>query len=339
MLSGPVVFTSAGFGATMRAATDSRHRMTQPSAFQHWSDYWATGALTSLPQDFAFNYDGEVAAFWSDVFSSLPNPCCVLDVCTGNGPIALMASEWAEREDRDCRILAVDAAEPNPGLIIQRQPALADLIERIEFHPATPVESLPFEADSVDLVTSQYGLEYCELESAGQSLARVLKPDGRLVMVCHGADSDMLATMQAEHADYALLEEARVFSVLRSWERGQLDELSFRQRIERIGRKLAADRKRAQAPLLAEVLNSLAELLRLPNDRLRQQRGAVTVFRSQLEAGQGRLADMLRVNRMIVDDPHWYQPLEVAGLVLERSEALRYRGEHQMGQAYHWRKV
>lgn len=306
--------------------------------FQHWSDYWSTGALTSLPQDFAFNYDGEVAEFWQTIFSTLPDPARVLDVCTGNGPIALMAAQWAEREKRDCHIQAADAARPQPGLIMERQPALGPLIERIEFLAETPIESLSLPEASLDLVTSQYGLEYCDLDQAAPLLARFLKPDGRLVMLAHAADSDMLATMQAEKADYDLLEQARVFSLLHSWERGQLGDLDFRERLDRSGRKLAADRRRASSPLISQTLQSMAGLVRLPPARLRMQRPLVSDFRRQMVAGQRRLQDMLRVNRMIVDDPHWHRPFEAAGLALEDSRDVHYRNQHRVGQAWVWRK-
>ena len=75
----------------------------------HWSDYWSRGSLTSLPQDFAANYDGEVAEFWQGAFSGLDDTGRMIDLCTGNGAIALLAAEYFASEKPDIEIVAVDA--------------------------------------------------------------------------------------------------------------------------------------------------------------------------------------------------------------------------------------
>ena len=61
-----------------------------------WSDYWAAGNLTSLPSDFAHNYDGEIKAFWFKIFDDLPDKSAILDVCTGNGAVAYLALDFAK---------------------------------------------------------------------------------------------------------------------------------------------------------------------------------------------------------------------------------------------------
>ena len=79
----------------------------------HWSEYWSRGCLTSLPEDFAANYDGEIAEFWRNAFQSVPAGGSVIDLCTGNGAIALLAAEYATREEQDLSITAVDGATVN----------------------------------------------------------------------------------------------------------------------------------------------------------------------------------------------------------------------------------
>ena len=313
--------------------------MTTPSNdYDHWSDYWATGALTSLPQDFAFNYDGEVERFWRQQFSALPDSGRLLDVCTGNGAIALLAAVWSRESEHELAISAVDAAALSPELIARRSPETAELVERIRFVGQTPIEALPFADESFDLVTSQYGLEYCKLERAAPELARVLTPGGRLAAVCHGAGSDLLATMAEEQADYDELERSRLFDVLRSWEVGQLAEPDFKTRLDKLLRRLAAVERAPHSALLGPVIQAMNGLINLPGEQLRQQRDAVGAYRRQLQAGRTRLEDMLRVNRRIAEDPSWHQPLADAGLEPIHSEALVYRGEHPMGTCHVWRK-
>ncbi|MEE4329827.1 MAG: methyltransferase domain-containing protein [Wenzhouxiangella sp.] len=306
--------------------------------YTHWSDYWATGALTSLPQDFSFNYDGEVATFWRQQFDALPSPARLLDVCTGNGPIALLAAAWSRDSGRELEITAVDAASLHPDLIARRAPESVDLIEAIRFVGQTTIETLPFDDGYFDLLTSQFGLEYSDLNSAAPELARVLAPGGRLAAVCHGADSEMIATMGEEQADYMRLEQSRVLDVLRSWEAGQLSDPDFRTRLDKLLRRLGADPATRRSPLLSSVVQGMAGLLNLPGGQLREQRDAVAGYRRQLLAGRSRLDDMLRVNRRIADNPDWHQPLADAGLELVHSEALVYRAEHPMGTCLVWRK-
>lgn len=306
--------------------------------YDHWSDYWATGALTSLPQDFSFNYDGEVEAFWHQQFDALPAPARLLDVCTGNGPIALLAAAWSRENERDLEITAVDAANLHPDLIARRAPESVDLIERIRFVGQTPIETLPFDDACFDLLTSQFGLEYSDLDRAAPQLARVMLPGGRLAAVCHGADSDLIATMGEEQTDYERLEQSRLLDVLRSWESGQLADPDFRGRLDRLLRRLATDPATRTSPLLSSVVQAMAGLLNLPGGQLREQRDAVAGYRRQLLAGRARLEDMLRINRRIAEHPDWHQPLAHAGLVLDHSEPLIYRGEHPMGTCLVWRK-
>jgi SAM-dependent methyltransferase len=306
--------------------------------YKHWSDYWATGALTSLPQDFGFNYDGEVESFWRQQFDALPSPGSLLDVCTGNGPIALLAAAWSRDNAHELTITAVDAAKLSPELIAHRAPEVAGLVERIRFVGETPIEALPFAERSFDLVTSQYGFEYSDLRAAAPELARVLVPGGRLAAVCHGADSELLATMGEEQADYERLAKSRLFDVLRSWEIGQLSEPDLKARLDKLLRRLAADDRARQSPLLGSVIQSMAGLMNLPGPQLRQQGSAIETYRRQLLAGKARLEDMLRVNRRIAGDPTWQQPLVDAGLKRVHNEPLVYRGEHPMGTCRVWVK-
>ena len=273
-----------------------------PSA-AHWSEYWASGALTSLPEDFAFNYDGEVERFWREQFEALPSGGCMLDICTGNGPIALLAARWAQEANRAVEITAVDAARIRPDSIAQRSPADAELLAAIRFLGETPVEALPFEDGSFELVTSQYGLEYCRLDEAAPEVARVLAPGGRLAMVCHAPSSEIIETMADEQVDYEALASARFFRVLRSWVGGQLAEPDLQHRLGRVQQQLGQAYKRSRSPLLAQVMQSVGSLLAMNLGELRNSKPAVSGFLGRMEAGRDRLADMLNVNRRIAEDP------------------------------------
>ncbi|AKS43137.1 class I SAM-dependent methyltransferase [Wenzhouxiangella marina] len=311
------------------------------SAYSHWSDYWASGALTSLPQDFAGNYDGEVEQFWRQCFSRLSgrSDARMLDVCTGNGPIALLAARWAEEAGQALSIMAVDAATPNPGALIRTARGIQDLLGRIDFIASTPIEALPFDEAEFDLITSQYGIEYSDLSRSAPELARVLKPGGELAVVTHGADSDMVETMAREAEDYALLRNSGALRLLGSWESGQLADPDLVRRLEPVIRRLfEAARRPGASPLLAQVGQSLLGLIRISAAERRAQKSAISGFRRQLLAGQARLEDMLRVNRMIAESDDWADALEAAGLEPVETAELMYRGKHRMGRSRIWRR-
>ena len=230
---------------------------TEPSKnFSHWSDYWSTGALTSLPQDFVFNYDGEVAEFWQRQFGELSPGAQVLDICTGNAPIALIGGRVVCRpdcrpEDYCHRRRPTGPRADWPAAAAGRRIAGNYRIEGA----ITEVESLPFDDQWFDLITSQYGLEYCNMEQAGPELARVLKPGGCLAVLAHAADTAIVETMAAESSDYASLRDSGLFKVLRSWESGQLADPDLPRRLEPLLRRLASQAQRAGAsPLLGQVV-------------------------------------------------------------------------------------
>ena len=69
----------------------------------------------------------------------------------------------------------------------------------------TAAESLPFADGSFDVVVSQYGLEYADLEIALSEAARVLAAGGQLHWLAHGSDSIVVAQGRAQLVDIDLL--------------------------------------------------------------------------------------------------------------------------------------
>ncbi|MGY6587401.1 MAG: class I SAM-dependent methyltransferase [Wenzhouxiangella sp.] len=306
--------------------------------FDHWSRYWANGALTSLPDDFRENYDGELVTFWFARFAELPHPAVVLDVCTGNGAVALLAARWAsEQAESEISVIAVDAARLDPSAIARRWPSQAALLSRIEFRPETPLETLVMEPGSVDLICSQYGLEYCDLEQTIPRLADALKPGGELVMLAHDLTTAMVETMQAEQKEYALLESLGFIRLLKRWSDGLLDAEAIQAGLASTASALAEQPSTA-GPLIAQVVQSCRALLGMPPGQLLAQKPQAAAYWSQLEAGRLRVEDMLRVNRQIGQGGQWLSLFDQAGLSLIETQPIRYQGRHHVGTARRWRK-
>lgn len=314
------------------------HSRNISRSHEHWSRYWAGGVLTSLPQDFRGNYDGEIADFWNNLFSNLEDGAAVLDACAGNGALALLAAEFASQHGRDLSICAVDAARISPERLLEAYPSLASLISRVSFIDHTPLEEWASPQASLDLIVSQYGLEYCDQSRVAPRLTTMLKPGGRLAMLCHALSSDMLATMRREADDYALLEQLRVPRMLQSWLAGQLDSGRFRRRLRRAASEIVPRARASGSPLLGFVLDIARRVNTMSEQALRQNREALDDAWHQLVSGRARLDDMLRVNQLMADK-HWYQPWLDAGLTLVDEGELLYKARHRVGKYYIFDRV
>lgn len=296
----------------------------------HWSRYWQTGHLTSLPDDFPALYDGEIETFWADLATDLPAGARVLDVCAGNGPVALLLARHAGH----AQIWAADAAAVDPAPALARHAGLADLAERVTFLPETPAEALEGLDRRFDLVTSQYGVEYTDWTATARSIAAVLAPGGRLALVTHVPTSAMVETMAAEQAQYGLLAESGALTALR--ELGKQGGGGARKQLKRALIRLSPDA--STSALLGGVVHGVRPLLALSPEQLRAQQPAIRQYAADLVAGRDRARDLLETNRRILDNPRWFEAFVDAGLELVSERELLYDGKHRCGLALLFRK-
>lgn len=152
-----------------------------------WTSFWQYDRVAScLDGDDHANYGAEVAAGWRGFFADLPPRATVLDLCTGNGAIALLAVEAG----RDFTVIGVDRAPIDPARHVTK---FADALARIEFRGNVAAEALPLPDAGVDAVTSQYGIEYTDTARTFAEVRRVLRPGGRCRFVIHAAEGEVRA--------------------------------------------------------------------------------------------------------------------------------------------------
>lgn len=166
-----------------------------------WSRYWSLGPLHSCVTSYTDNYGGAIGQFWRGVFALLKPGEHVLDIGTGNGALPHLLLQC--RPDADVTCHAVDVAAIDPAWI-QKLPASQR--RSLRFHSRVEAEQLPFDDCVFDLVVSQYGLEYSDLQRSVPELRRVLAPGGRIAMILHHADSRPvnLAREETAHIDWLL---------------------------------------------------------------------------------------------------------------------------------------
>lgn len=227
---------------------------TQPP--DHWSQFWQQGHTTTFGEALADNYEGTIRDFWVGCFQSLPVKARLLDVATGNGALALLAGQFAASEGRQWAIDACDLAQIN-----LQAPNNMDIC----LHSQVACEELPFEDNSFDLVSSQFGFEYSDV---GRSLAeffRVLQPGGSLAAVCHHSDSYTLQNSRKEQAIYRqALEDNNVFDAaiayLQARDAGSTDAKSKQQAVNQAVNQLR--QHHAGHPCCDQLVGALSGTLR-----------------------------------------------------------------------------
>ena len=323
---GHAFFVSEGLVSGMNDGNSNNHT-------RDWSAYWSTGALTSLSEDFAGVYDGEIAGFWHDQCRALARQASIADLCSGNGAVALLIADWAARHARQWKIAAVDAADLDPGLIAAAWPQYRKQVERIAWHGRQPVETFKAGAQSHDLLTSQYGLEYTNWRASARQVVRLLKPGGRLAMINHAPDTDIMATMKEEQADYRRLDDSGATGLMASWLAGAtgLDEL--RGQLQAPERVLQQQAERTGSPLLGSVANTMGALRRAPREQIEPRRAGLSQWLEHLAAAWGRLDNMIAVNLAIQARPDWINVFVEAGMRLTVDKPVLYAGRHMAGRA------
>jgi SAM-dependent methyltransferase len=162
-------------------------------ARQSWTDFWQRGELTTLTH-FRDGYSGELAAFWHALVERLADGARVVDLATGNGAVPMVLLQHARTLGLRLELEGVDVAGIDPVAHAGRRAEwLADLAT-IRFHAGTPLERTGLASSQYHLVTSQYGIEYGDLDAAADEIARLLKPGGLFGAIIHSADSNVAIT-------------------------------------------------------------------------------------------------------------------------------------------------
>lgn len=167
----------------------------------HWSRFWDQGYITTLGDTKPRNYDGVVREFWHEKFAELPQRARILDIATGNGAIATIAAEAGIALDKDFFVAATDLADIQVELIGDERTKQAR--QSIVFYSRTPCEQQPFDDDSFEMVTSQFGFEYSDIDRTLAEIRRVLVPGGRFVALSHHIDSSLADESRGELAIYS----------------------------------------------------------------------------------------------------------------------------------------
>lgn len=309
------------------------------SVDDHWSRYWRQGHLTSLPCGFTSNYDGEFLDFWQSQFAALGVGQVVLDICSGNGSIALLARDFAVRNKLALTVKALDAANIDIAPVIAAHPHYAEHVRAIEFIPNTPLEQMDLPAASVDLVTSQFGVEYTDWATAAGVVSDVLKPGGRFSVLCHTPESRILREMERQCADYDRLFELEVFDGGLVADIHQVSPRTVRRRLNR-GLDSIYDlfRQDRGSAVLGGIGQTLERIHKQAVDHFDQAMRDYVQLKEQVALSRGIARDLLAVHHALRANEAWHNAFVDAGLERRAVGEIRYRTGDIAGRAYSFTK-
>jgi SAM-dependent methyltransferase len=273
-----------------------------------WNCYWHADRIASCMDGAGLaNYDERIAAGWRAFFEALPGGSRILDLCTGNGAIAVIAAETGRAQGKRFAVTGVDLADIDPPRFVRR---LGELAEAIDFRGNIDCASLPFAGATFDAAVSQYGLEYSDLARSLPNAVRVLAPGGRLRLGMHAAEGIVVSGSRAMIGDAQfLLNDVGLFDVAAGCietivgaERGAGPGAAERSRIEEqlAGLRQALARTQDYLPRAADqrmVHNSLSVVAHTFENRryfdLPTLLGKIADLRAEVEAHRLRLVALV----------------------------------------------
>ncbi len=177
---------------TVNNTSNGRPATSSQSA---WSQYWRRGHLHSCPGAFQGNYEDSIREFWHSTFTEIDEHGRVLDIGTGNGAIARLALDFAASRSFNWQIEGIDAADIQSAETPINSGQCALILRGNQSS-----EHLDHADNSVNLVTSQYAIEYTRVDLSLAQVARVLVPGGIAAFIVHHTDANIVAVSRNELA-------------------------------------------------------------------------------------------------------------------------------------------
>lgn len=217
-----------------------------------WSRYWQVGSgagavcLPGAPASISTALETE----WRSFFLSVEGGSRVLDLGTGGCAVPLISQSVRT----DLILTGVDYAD-----VLPPPPA------GVEVHAGTVLESLPFADDSIDVVTSQFAIEYADTAMATTEFLRVLKAGGRVMIIAHHATGLVCQYNNSRLAALAdMLEvDGLVPMALEAKRAGVATEQATHRKLDGILRELWG--LYGKTGVVSEVLQLLAPMLLAPD--------------------------------------------------------------------------
>ncbi len=300
------------------------------AGLDHWTRYWHASRLASCgPADSI--YAGPIAAHWERLFLRGLRPGQrLLDLCAGNGAIAVLAARLIRRRKKGkLRIDAIDRAAIDPLRFLELEEAVA---RQIRYHPRTDATALPFPDAAFSWVVSQFGVEYAPRRAVVAEALRVTRPAGRLHFVLHAKEGLLARQAERERKEAEALRRmpplARTRETLARLKAGGCDPAAARLLLDalkaEIERFLADHGPPANPQMVRHACSLCLHTASVaPHFPLPTLLAKIAELEAELEAHAGRLGDLLAAAVSHEELARWREDMAAHGAVRIETEALR----------------
>lgn len=306
---------------------------------KHWSNYWQAGQLTSLPQDFVENYNGSIKEHWYNCFDKLLDNSSVLDVCAGNCAIGLLAASYAKSYNKKINITAVDAVKINKKNIINKYPRQANYLSQINIISPCKVENIELRSNQFDLITSQYGIEYCNWNIAAEQINKLLKIGGVFTMISHTASTQIMRYMSDEKKDYYFLYDIGLFKTLLKYSNNKSSYRKTMISLHAIFDQVNLNYANKSSELLRSMLVILSNIMAMNKSNLRLMKTELKQLCIQHNHALSRMHDLFEVTLRIANNPSWYKVFIDKGLSLIDKKSITQNSNTNSGDLYSFKKL
>lgn len=163
---------------------------------ENWSEYWQNeGAGGEVFVNHSGNKHEGLTQFWSSQLQSLTGKCQMIDLACGAGSVFADIGLTENVE-----LHAADISEEALQQLNKRMPG-------VKTHVCS-ADELPFDDGSFDVVVSQFGIEYAG-DGGFIEAARILRPNGKLAVLCHIEDGYIDSRNKAELEGAELISKSR----------------------------------------------------------------------------------------------------------------------------------
>lgn len=306
----------------------------QDKRTNYWTEFWAQGFISSFPSDYQGNYDKGLKHFWFKQFALLPDNAVILDLCGGNGAIALLAAEYAADHNQQFQITTVDAADINSDKLATLHPEYAAYIDSITYLGNNSVEQLVYPPQSVDLVVSQFGLEYVDDLSALAPVLAALKPNGRLIWVSHPNNDKARQLVAQEVSAFKLLTQLNALARFKKFARNDASQKEMqafcRELLEHCGKSLLT----RVSPLLKGVIEICQFVVSANADRFKSGKSRLFALMRGILLTRMQYQQLQRIYSRYEENPDWYQPVIDNSMTLVDSGEVFHSLNHVVGDYF-----
>lgn len=279
-----------------------------------WTLYWQGDNLESCVATQQFGESESIAHFWQRFAQTIVDNGKVIDLACGNG---IVCSHLLQG-NANLEIDGVDQAKIAPT------DHLSDALNlnKVNFHPQTDICDLPFPDNSVDGITSQFGLEYAPLEWASDEAVRILRPQGRLCLLVHHAESEIVVPAQRQLQEISgLLQAGNLMDDLQRLINAEINI----ETLEKSGEQYLETAVLKTKQVSGQIFAGINQIIGLIGTNPAAAKELALSMRQRLTADQARLQQMSAAAK---DEAAWQEFLsrfESLGISVECSDPFKIK--------------